>query len=211
MMAAIDIVEVDILRRQGDVSGTLVYIAPNGVPANVGGWTFTFSVAPGGILQTVSWIATSGNATGLQMTTVDASGFTVPGYNSDLNIAFVSTNGMASGMFLFIPGWGVAQIQQVSDASHAIMYNSAFPGNTASGTIAAGTPVFCASNVGYTVLVIPSTITDWNSAAPLSPTRSTGRFQYYLKYDTTDPSPGPYKKTFYQGLLTIFSQNDPTA
>lgn len=211
MSAPVDIVSTDITRRQGDVSGTLLYIAPNGNPANLGGWTFTFSCQPGTSLQTVVWTPPTGHADGSPMTQVNASGFTIPGFNSSVTIAVNSSTGINATDFLYIPGLGVVQAQTVPDPTHITIYNSGFPGNQPSGTIASGVNIWEASNVGYTVMVLPSTLTDWNSTAPLSPTRSVGRFPYYIKYDTTDPSPGPFKKTFYMGSLWIQPQNDPTA
>lgn len=209
-MAPIDIIEMDLVRRQGDVSGTLITIAPGGQAANIGNWTFTFSVQLGSTLQTVSWTPPTGNASGLQMTTVRIA-FSIPGYNSTVTMPVMSSTGIMGLDYLSIAGLGVVQAKIILDSANILIYNNGFPGNSASGIIAMGTPVFEASNVGQTVLVIPSTITDWNSLAPLSPTRSVGRFRYYLKYDTTDPSPGPFKKTFYQGSLYIQPQNDPSA
>lgn len=210
--APIDISEVDLVRRQGDISGTLLYVAPNGNPANIGNWTFTFSVQPGSSLLTSVWTPPIGNGSGAAMTTVGVGGFTVPPYNCTVaSVPMVSTTGMNPGDYLSIAGAGILQIKTVTSSSLLLLYNPGFPGNPISGSILAGVNVYEASNVGYTVLVIPSTITDWNSAATLSPTRSAGKFQYYIKYDTNDPAPGPFKKTFAQGFLWIVPQNDPTA
>jgi hypothetical protein len=205
MGAPVDILEVDLTRRQGDVSGTLIYVAPNGQPANIGGWTFVFSVQPGASLIAVTWVPPVGNASGLPITTVGAGGFTIPGFNSTVSVPCTATAGFTAGDFIQIAGVGIVQVKTVTDGTHLLVYNSGFPGNSASGSILAGVNVFEASNVGYTVLVIPSTVTNWNAG------NSKGRFQYYIKYDTTDPAPGPFKKTFYQGFLYITDQNDPTA
>jgi len=208
--APVDVVPVNLVRRQGDISATLLYVAPNGQPANIGGWTFTFSFQPGSSLLTASWIPPTGNATGLPMTTVDSSGFLLPGYNSSVVAPLVSGASINPGDFLYIPGAGVLQASGVA-GNNVTLYNNGFPGNQASGTIATGTNVWEASNIGYTVMVLPKTVTDWNSLASLSPTRSVGTFPFYIKYDTTDPSPGPYKKTFALGYLFIQPQSDPTA
>lgn len=211
MQAPIDIAEVDLVRRQGDVSGTLIYVAPNGQPANIGGWTFTFSIQPGSTLLTASWTPPIGNPSGLPISTVALGGFIVPGYNSSGTLPMISTIGITAGDFLYIPGAGILQAKNIVSGISLTVYNDGFPGNAATGLIVGGTNVWEASNMGYTVMTLPNTITDWNSGVALSPTRSNGRFAYFIKYTTTDPAPGPFKKTAFQGYLWIQPQNDPTA
>jgi hypothetical protein len=203
VQAPVDIVEVDLVRRQGDVSGTLMYLAPNGQPANIGGWTFTFSCQPAANLLTASSTTPVGNSNGAPMTTVTGLGFTVPPYNSTQSINVVATAGINAGDFLYMPVLGVVQAKAIINNTTLIIYNNGFPGNAASGSINPGTNVWEASNVGYAVLVVPPTITNWNNG------NSVGRFPYFIKYSTNDPSPGPYIKTFYQGNLWIMPQNDP--
>ncbi len=187
-------------RRQGDVRATLIPITINGQPVNISGWTFVFSVTlPSGI-QTVIWTIqapTSGNP----ITTVDGTGFSVPGFNSSASAIFISTSQFTAGNQIFITGIGIYTVESVTDSTHAVILNAGLAGNLSFGTVVAGTNVYQLGQVGMTVLVIPFSIT----AVPV------GMYPYYLKYDTNDVSPGPYKTTFLQGALQILAQNDPSA
>jgi hypothetical protein len=187
-------------RRQGDVAATLIPITLNGLSVNIAGWTFVFSVTFPTGLQTVIWTIqapTSSNP----ITNVDVPGFSIPSFNSTVTPVFVSTAQFTAGNQIFITGAGVYTIETVINGTSAIIYNACLSGNISSGTVIPTTPVFQLGQVGMTVLVIPSEIT----SSPV------GMYPMYCKFDTNDPSPGPYTKTFLQGALQILAQNDPNA
>ncbi len=187
-------------RRQGDVKATLIPITLNGQPVNISGWTFVFSVALGSGVQTVIWTIQA-PVSGNPITTVNGTGFSIPGFNSSVSVVFISTSQFTAGNQIFITGTGVYTVESVTDSTHAVILNAGLSGNLPSGTVAAGTNVYQLGQVGMTVLVIPFSIT----SAPV------GMYPYYLKYETNDVSPGPYKTTFLQGSLQILAQNDPGA
>lgn len=185
-------------RRQGDVRATLVSINLNNQPVNITGFTFIFSVTLPDGLQTVSWTVDS-PSTGAPITTVDGSGFLVPSFNSSVTATFISTAGMDAGDQILVAGFGVYTVVSVTNTSTAIIQNTGLVGNFSTGTVIVSTPVYAIGQVGMTVLVVPSTITDY----------PVGLYPCYGKYRTSDPFPGPYVMTFLQGSLQILSQNDP--
>jgi hypothetical protein len=187
-------------RRQGDVKATVIPITLNGQPLNIAGFTFTFSVTLPTGLQTVTWMVNSPN-TGSDITTVGGTGFAVPPFNGSVAATFVSTSGMNVGDNISISGFGVYTVQSITTPTAAVILNTGYSGNLSSGNVPSTTPVFEAGQVGVTVLVIPSSITD-------SP---VGLYPFYCKYRTSDPFPGPYVMTFLQGVLQILEQNDPNA
>jgi hypothetical protein len=185
-------------RRQGDVKATLIPITLNGQAINIAGFTFHFSVTlPGGVQDVIWTIQAPTNSN--PITTIDGTGFIVPPYNASVVVTFASTATFNVGEALYIPGAGIMTIQTVSNSITATLLNSGLSGNASSGTINPATPVYEVGQVGMTVLIIPSVIT-------ISP---VGLYPFFLKYDTTDPFPGPYKVTFLQGSLQILEQNNP--
>jgi hypothetical protein len=187
-------------RRQGDVKATLIPLTLNGASVNISGWTFVFSVTLPSGLQTVVWTILA-PASGTAITTINSGGFSIPGFNSTASVTFASTSQLTAANQILISGAGVYTVESVTNSTVAIILNSGLPGNLPNGTINAGTTVYQLGQVGMTVLVIPSSIT----TAPI------GMYPMYLKYETNDPSPGPYVNTFMQGVLQILAQNDPNA
>lgn len=187
-------------RRRGDVKATLIKITLNDQPVNISGWTFIFSVTlPSGV-ENISWTVQSPN-TGEPITTVDAPGFNIPPANTTVSVPFMSTTGMTATDLIFITGAGIYSVQAVTDPFTATVLNTGLSGNLSGGSVLAGSTVYQAGQTGMTVLVIPSSIT----SSPL------GKYPCYCKWDTQDPSPGPYKNTFLCGALQLYDQNNPNA
>lgn len=189
-----------IQRRQGDVKATLIPITMNGVPVNIQGFTFHFSVnLPAGVSDTI-WTA-QGPASGTPITTVGGSGFAIPGPGFSVSAPFLSTTLFVAGGQIYVTAAGIMTVVSVDSSTSATILNSGLSGNATSGTVLFGTNVFAMPQVGMTVLIIPQTVT-------LSP---VGIYPFYLKYDTADPMPGPYRITFMQGGLQIMTHNNPNA
>ena len=187
-------------RRQGDVKSTLIPITLNGAPVNIAGWTFIFSVTLATGVQEVIWTVQAPTSSP-PITTVDGTGFAIPDYNATVSAEFISTAQFTAGNQIFITGAGIYQIKSVTNSTLAVILNMGLAGNLNFGNVPSGSNVYELGQVGMTVLVIPSSIT----------TATVGLYPMYLKYETADPAPGPYKSTFLKGSLQILSQNDPNA
>ena len=179
-------------RRQGDVKATLITLTLNGQPINIAGWTFTFSVTLPAGTQTVTWTIQA-PSTGTPITQVATPGITIPAFNASVSATFMSTGQFNAGQQLFITGAGVYTIVSVTDGFNAVIQNAGLEGNLSTGTVAQGSNVYQLGQVGQTVMIIPSSIT----SVPV------GLYPFYVRYATSDPSPGPYLVTCLHGELQI--------